>query len=625
MTEGTEEAARESPDEVVYRPRTIDAAPVARPPLPAVRRTLTIDPAALSVTTADGGLADHLAADDPYDDVFQPVTTETTTDAEAGEGRRMARANIAVATGTLLSRITGLARTGLMFLALAPTLRDAYILANNTPNIIYELILGGVLTATLVPLFTEFVTTRDDDATAAVVSASILGLVILTVLALVLSPALMLLYATNTPRGVSHGEFVSIGIRMAILFAPQIFFYGLMAVASALLNARRRFFAAAWTPVLNNVIVIGVLLAVWRLGSKPGLETMSRRPGLLLLLGLGTTAGIVAMAVALFPALRRAGIPMRFTRHLRHPAVKRAMVLSGWTVGYVIANQVAGQVINVLTEPGSGGTSNYQLASQFFQLPHSLLAVSLMTTFQPELARAYALKDEPAFVERLLRALRLLTGVILPAAVLLVAVPIATLVPAARISPNPDLFVLGSHSLRLGDSTEIARIVAAFCTGLLGFSLYLFILRVFYARGDTRMPFYVNCVENAINIVVALLLVSRYGVVGLALSYGVAYTVAAVLAGVVLVRRLDGFDLRGLLTSYARLAAAAVVMTVVILAVGLGLHAHHGSALLVSIALSALLGTIAYVVAVVVFRVPGMDQLARRLPGRGRRGAPDPA
>src|SRR5207302_195814 len=105
--------------------------------------------------------------------------------------------------------------------------------------------------------------------------------------------------------------------------------------------------------------------------------------GVLALLGLGTTAGIAVMALALYPALRRSGPSIHWHLDRHHPAVRRAVRLSGWTFGYVIGNQVAAQVINILATPGSGGVRDYLIAYQFFQLPHGLLAVSIMTTFEP--------------------------------------------------------------------------------------------------------------------------------------------------------------------------------------------------------------------------------------------------
>ncbi len=472
-----------------------------------------------------------------------------------GRRSRLVRDNLSVAAGTALSRVTGVVRLGALYIAVEASLRDAYLLANNTPNIIYELILGGVLTATLVPLFTTHLEHADEEATSAVVSVAGLGLIAVTAVTFAVAPLLIALYGTNPAPGVDPDTLRSVGINLAFLFAPQVLFYGLMAIGSSLLNARRRFFAAAWAPVLNNVVVTAMLLSVPLV--IDGDRTLARAAddrSLRLLLGLGTTAGIATMALALWPALRRAGVRIRFRPDWRHPSVRRALTLSGWTIGYVIANQVAAQVVNVLAEPGSGDVSNYQVAFMFFQLPHGLLAVSLMTTFQPDLARAIARHDPETFNRRLLLGLRLLGLVIVPAAIGYFVLPRGFAAGAV------DTGLIGGGT----DAAGIARILSGFALGLIGFSAYLFVLRGFYALGDTRTPFLLNCGENAVNIVVAVVLVGRYGVEGLAWSYAIAYSVAAVVALGVLLRRVPGFDLRGLVDSYLRLAAAAAVMGVVV-------------------------------------------------------------
>jgi putative peptidoglycan lipid II flippase len=152
---------------------------------------------------------------------------------------RLLRDNLGVAAGTGLSRITGVARLGALYVAAGPSLRDAYVLANNTPNIIYELILGGILTATLVPLFTAQLEMKDDEGTSAVVSVAIIGLGALMVLAFVAAPLLIVLYGTNAGPGVDADTFRRVGITLSILFVPQVFFYGMMAIGTAPLHRRR--------------------------------------------------------------------------------------------------------------------------------------------------------------------------------------------------------------------------------------------------------------------------------------------------------------------------------------------------------------------------------------------------
>lgn len=187
------------------------------------------------------------------DPTWQPTVADAVGDAasdpgsESG-GRRMLRNNVVVASGTLVSRATGLVRTSLILITLGQGLNDAYVNANNTPNMIYELILGGVLTATLVPLFTDDLERgKDGEATSAIISFALVALVVVTLLAVVAAPLLILLLSTGSAASRRH-DYLAAGIPLALLFAPRCSSYGLMAVWSAVLNARHRFLAAAWRP-----------------------------------------------------------------------------------------------------------------------------------------------------------------------------------------------------------------------------------------------------------------------------------------------------------------------------------------------------------------------------------------
>lgn len=513
----------------------------------------------------------------------------------AGGQPRLLRDNVSVAAGTALSRVTGVVRIIALYVAVDASLRDAYLLANNTPNIIYELILGGVLTATLVPLFTEHLVHHDDEATSAVASTTLVALVVVTAGAFAAAPLLIALYATNPGPGVDPDVLRSVGTNLAFLFAPQVFFYGAMALGSALLNSRRRFFAAAWAPVLNNVLVSAMLFSVPAIiGGQRDLPQAARDTSLRLVLGIGTTVGIVVMALSLLPALKRAGVRVRFRVDWRHPAVRRAMALSGWTIGYVIANQIAAQVVNVLARPGSGDVTNYATAFMFLQLPHGLLAVSLMTTFQPDLARTASIGDRLEFNRRLLLGLRLLNLAIVPAAVGYLVLTRAFTTGAVET---------GLSSGRI-DAVGIARVLGGFALGLIGFSMYLFVLRGFYALQDTRTPFLLNCAKNVLNVVLAVVLVDRYGVVGLAVAYAASYSVAAIVSLAVLARRMPGFDLRGLGDSLGRTVAAAGVMGAAVWGVARGLAGPTETSVIVGLAVALIAGVAVYTGLVTALGVP---------------------
>ena len=522
----------------------------------------------------------------------------------------MLRANVVVASGTAISRLTGLVRTSLILVMLGLGLNDAYVNANNTPNMIYELILGGILTATLVPLFTDDLEHGGrDGATDAILSFALVALLVVTVLAAVAAPLLILLFATGSDPA-TRPDYVSAGIPLALLFAPQVFFYGLMALWSAVLNARNRFMAAAWAPVLNNIIAIATLIVAFRIaGGTPTLDDALGDHRILWILGVGTTLGIAVMALSLYPAVRRAGVRLRFNFDLKHPAVRKTVSLSGWTFGYVMANQVAIVVIQILAKPSSGDPTRYQTAFQYFQLPHGLLAVSIMVTFAPLLGRADARGDRTAFNQHLLKGFRLIGLLIIPAAVGYVALP--------RGLDHRTFTATGELAEALG----LGGVIAAFAIGLPGFSSYLFTLRGFYAMKNTKTPFFLNVFENAVNIALAVVLVRVWGVVGLALSFGLAYNVAAVVAVVVLCRHSPRFDWRALATTWGRLLVAAQAMAGLVYGVVRLMAPSSAVMLIPTLAAGLAVGGISYLAAIMALKVPGVTDMFARLPGL-RRFAP---
>jgi putative peptidoglycan lipid II flippase len=518
------------------------------------------------------------------------------------------RSNVVVALGTATSRITGLLRVGALAYALGLTvLADSYNLANTTPNIIYELLLGGVLSAALVPLFTKHLEERDDEATSAVISVAVIILAAITAFAVIAAPIIVRLYlGSGAPT-----EKTTVDLARFIL--PEIFFYGLMALFSAMLNARRRFFAPAWSPVLNNVIVIAVVLLVAHIlrDGHDGFFGFSDHDAVLLLLGIGSTLGIAVMSLSLWPALRHAGVRLRFRPQFRHPSVRRLLGLSGWTIGYVIANQVALLVVYRLASGlPAGSLSTYVYAFTFFQLPHGLLAVSIMTTFGPELARAHLRRDRRGFQSQASLGLRMTVALVLPAA-------------AAYIVLGRPFVALALQrgGLREAGATEVADALSAFAWGLAGFSAYLFILRCFYARGDARTPFIVNVAENIINIVLALVLVHRYDVRGLSWAYALAYLVAAALAFAVLESRVPGFDVRGIVVALARLVLAAVTAGLAAAWVAQHVGGDHGFDAVVRAVVGGLVLAAVYVAVLLYLRAPEVEAVRARIRRRQRRAA----
>jgi putative peptidoglycan lipid II flippase len=514
------------------------------------------------------------------------------------------RSNVTVATGTALSRLTGLVRVAVFVYVIGRTgLADVYTIANETPNIVYELLLGGVLSATLVPLFTSFLEHDDDEATNVVITVAVTLLTAITAVAVLAAPLIFRIYSITPSEDVDAALLREVGTTLTRIFLVQILFYGLTGVANAFLNSRRRFFAAAWSPILPNLVIIATLLSLpgageteWELGD---VLTDDR---LRWTLGLGATAGIAAMALVLVPAVWRTGYHFRPAWTWRHPAVRRLLVLSGWTLGYVVSNQVALAFVRNLAEPGSGDAAAYFYAFTFFVLPHGLLAVSIATTFQPEMARAVSRRDRDGFIHHASLGTRMVALLTMPAGV------------AIFVLRQPIIgFTLQRGNFDAADTADTARALAGFSLGLVGFSVYLFVLRGFYAHDDARTPFIINLFENVINIVLAFVLVEEYGVLGLGLAFAIAYLVASVWALQVMSYKLRGFPVATTLLALGKMLVAALVMAEVTWLVARVVGDNTGMGALARVAAAGAAGLVAYVAVAILVRVPHLDELWGRL------------
>ena len=518
------------------------------------------------------------------------------------------RSTALMAGGTLASRLTGLARTVVFFWFGTTALAETYTKANNTPNMIFELVVGGVLSATLVPLFVDLArhrgpaTTSDPaneqrnaDGIDAIVTLVAVILVAAVVVLFLLAPALMWIVFRRPDETVQR----QLGTELLRLFAPQVAVYGFVTIATSMLNARRRFLAPMLAPVLNNLVVIVVLLWARRLvvhlvpdqnqrstDSLATLRAVAADGPTRLLLGLGTTAGVVAMGVALLVPWSRGGARIRWNWQPRHPAVRRMVRLSGWTFGYVAANLVALQFVAGAL-PGRGEFTAYTLAyTTFFLLPHGIFSVSVMTALQPELSLAYLERKRGVFRRHLTSGIRSILAVTLPAA-------------AGYLALAPSImriFVVGD--LTPQGSRLVADVLRCFVVGLPAFSVYLLLMNACKAMLDTRSTFIINCVENAINIVLAGLFVRLgFGAQGLGAAFATAYIVAVLVAGAYVAQRTGGLDIPALLNAGRKMLAASAVMGLTVWAAARGLHSVlNGRFAVVEVGAAAVLGVSVYAV-----------------------------
>ena len=239
-------------------------------------------------------------------------------------------------------------------------------------------------------------------------------------------------------------------------------------------------------PSSTTSIVIGVLARVrahdfgiaQRLDRRAAVSAATRASSLLL--GAGTTAGVAAMALVLLPALRaRADAPARRRSTGSTPAVRKMLRLSGWTIGYVVTNQIALLFVLVLAKSGTtGDVSAYLYAYAFYQVPHGLLAVSIMTTMMPELSSSAARHDLPELARKFRLGLRYI--------VLLDAARRGALRRARAADGGRCSCAAGStRTTPPSRPTRSRRSRSGSCRS----RVYLYTLRGFYALADTRTPF----------------------------------------------------------------------------------------------------------------------------------------
>jgi putative peptidoglycan lipid II flippase len=543
----------------------------------------------------------------------------------AGRGRlSLTTAASYVALGTGVSRVTGLLRIVALAWALGQThVADAFNLANTTPNMLYDIVLGGVLSATFIPVFVDQLSNRTKEeaftSISAVLSVSMVVLVVSTVGALVLAPVFITgLTALDT---TSHSQLLHTVVlerddatTLLRWFVIQIAAYGFFALATALLNTQRRFVAVAWAPIVNNLVCIAVLLWYGLLvGRTPNLAGLADHHAQVVLLGLGTSLGVVLQCVALAPSLRRAQLGLlRWHWDLQDAALRTVIRLSGWTFGFVLANQIAQFVVILLagTAGGSDPVSSYTYAYAFLQMPYGIVAVTVMTVVAPDLAERWSTGQRTAFLARLSGGMRAMLALIIPSAVgmLLLAKPAVAL-------------LLGHGHSTAGGTAPTGETLAMFALGLPGFCTYLYVVRVLQSMQRTRVAFYLYLIENSINIALAVVLVHPLGVRGLALSLSVAYTVGALLGLAQLRRWFGPLGTEGTWTPLRRVGVATVAMGIVVLVVSNLSGATHGLLLLgrVVAAIVAGLATYCAVIFVLGRRAAERERQRRRHAKESRR------
>jgi putative peptidoglycan lipid II flippase len=473
------------------------------------------------------------------------------------------RSSGVMALGTLASRGTGFLRTLVLAYVLGvAAVSTAYNNANTLPNAVYDLMLGGILTSVVVPLLVN-AAKRDADGGEAfdqrMFTLATLALAALTVVATLAAPLLVSLYAHDLTGAERH-----LTVIFAFFFIPQIFFYGVSSLAGGVLNARGHFAAPMWTPVINNVVVIAVLLLFVAVGGI-GSSASAISAGQIQLLGFGTTLGIVAQTAALVPFLRRVGFRWHPRFDFRRDEVSEIMRMAAPLFGYILTTQISFLVVQNVANAAwkhapYDGFPTYSYAWQLFQMPYAIVGISVITALLPRMS-AHA--SERRFSEVKLDfsgGVRLSSAVVVPASLYLLVLG----APFAEA-----LFGYGQTSAT--DAKYIGTVFGIFSLGLVPYMMFQLMLRVFYAMHDSKTPMYIGVAVMAVNITMSLLslavLASGHVVQGVAAAFGLANLVGTVIAWRILSRRMRGLHGRLIAISLVRMHLAAIPGAIFALAV----------------------------------------------------------
>ncbi|MER5258656.1 murein biosynthesis integral membrane protein MurJ [Streptomyces sp. NPDC002855] len=493
-----------------------------------------------------------------------------------GRAASLLKSSAVMAAGTLVSRLTGFARTLVMAAAIGVgTLNDSYQVANVLPTMIYVLVGGGALNAVFIPQLVRAMKNDDDGGEGYANRLLTLVMVLLAGVTVICVVAAPLLVRMMSPTIADDPVRLDVTVTFARFCIPTMFFMGVHIVLGQVLNARGRFGAMMWTPVLNNVVVIATFGAfIWAFGSfnSTDMDASTITPEGARLLGIGTLLGLAVQALAMVPYLREAGFKIRLRFDWRGHGLGKAARLAKWTLFFVLANQLgmvvvtqlatsAGATAEDLGHPGTGITA-YNYALLLWQMPQAIITVSVMTAVLPRISRSANDGDPAAVRDDISYGLRTSAVAIVPCAFAFVAlgVPMATLLYASS----------GSGALNIGYT------LMAFGLGLIPYSVQYVILRGFYAYEDTRTPFYNTVIVAAVNASASaacfFVLPARWAVVGMAASYGLAYAVGVGVAWSRLRKRLGG-DLDGaqVARTYTRLIGASIPAALLAGAAGFGI------------------------------------------------------
>lgn len=476
---------------------------------------------------------------------------------------RLRRGSLLMASGTMVSRGTGLLRTMLLVGAVGTIgpVADAFDIANTLPNMLFALVSAGAIQAVLMPQIMAAIASSDaQQRLEKLLTLAVLTLAVLTALLVAAVPLLVRLF---TLVGDWPAQQVALAVVFGYWCVPQVFFYGLFTVLGDMLSARGQFGAFGWAPVANNVVSLigfGAFIAIW--GSArtelPDLATWTG--GQTAVLAGTATLGIVVQALILVVALRRGGFRWRLRLGLRGIGLRTASQVVGWTLGAVALEQLGVTYLkNVMSAAGTAataagtvaaGNATFSNALLIYLLPHSIAVVPIITTLFPRLSAAAAAGDLAAVRADLSTGLRL-AGIFSVFAATVLIVLAGPLMKALLPTASQEMITVG------------VPVLQAMAPGLVALGATILVKRMYFAFGDGRSVFVIQVLATASTLVLVFgatrLLDASWWTVAAAAAGSVAAWISVLARVRGMRRKLRGIDGHRVLRVYVRAGLASAL------------------------------------------------------------------
>lgn len=469
------------------------------------------------------------------------------------------RASGIMALGTIISRVTGFVRGILIVAVLGTTLlADTYNVANTMPNILYNLLVGGALTAIFIPQLVRSFEYEDggDDFASRLITTISLILLVLVSLGMFFAPALVRLYAPEFfTAGFETEQEIAIAFTRYCL--PQIFFLGLFTMLGQVANARGSFGPLMWAPIANNLV--GIALFGGFLIFSPGVDISSITSNQVALLGWGTTFSVVVQALVLVPVIKRLGISIK--PRLGVVGLGKSFNLAGWTLVYVLISQLGYLVtVNVATSAAvrsaqegvvtGVGYTPYTYAYFVMLLPYSIVTISIITAILPHISKLALDGKREEVKAQLVRAIRLVGVITVPSAVAFLL--FGPLITQSIFIGIPD-----------EDSRYIGYVLSALSFGLVAFSINLILIRGFNAFEDTKTQVVSILAINVLSVAMSYFFLSfvknQWVTVGLGVAFSVSYLVGLFVTLGLLKKHVGKLALTEFLGQHIRLLTASLL------------------------------------------------------------------